>query len=57
MVIVCAGEQPADALGRLKFEAVGTVTGSNWLPSDDVLRTLDRFEVVVWPDADVVGHE
>ena len=57
MVIVCAGEQAADALGRLKFKAVGTVTGSNWLPSDDVLRTLDRFELVVWPDADVVGRE
>ena len=57
MVIVCAGEQAADALVRLKFEAVGTVTGSNWLHSDEVLRTFDQFEVVVWPDADVVGHE
>ena len=35
----------------------GTVTGSSSLPNDAVLRTLDGFHVIAWPDADVVGHK
>ena len=55
MVLVCEGEKDTDAAVALEFDAVGTVTGSSGLPSDDVLRTLDGFHVVAWPDLDVVG--
>ena len=41
----------------LEFDAVGTVTGSSSLPTDAVLRTLDGFHVIAWPDADVVGSK
>ena len=55
LVLVCEGEKDTDAAVALEFDAVGTVTGSSGLPTDEVLRTLDRFHVVVWPDLDVVG--
>ena len=55
LVLVCEGEKATDAAVAMEFDAVGTVTGSSGLPSDDVLRTLDRFHVGAWPDADVVG--
>ena len=57
LVLVCEGEKATDAAVALGFNAVGTVTGSSGLPTDEVLRTLDRFHVVAWPDADVVGHK
>ena len=57
MVVVCEGEKDTDAAVALEFDAVGTVTGSSGLPSDAVLRTLDGFHVVAWPDADVVGSK
>ena len=57
MVIVTEGEKAADALAALEFAVVGTVTGASGLPSDDVLRTLDGFHVVMWPDADVTGRK
>ena len=55
MVVVCEGEKATDAAVALGFDAVGTVTGSSGLPTDAVLRSLDGFHVVAWPDADVVG--
>ena len=55
LVLVCEGEKATDAAVAMECDAVGTVTGSSGLPSDDVLRTLDGFHVVAWPDADVVG--
>ena len=55
LVYVCEVEKATDAAVAIEFDAVGTVTGSSGLPSDDVLRTLDGFHVVAWPDADVVG--
>ena len=55
LVIVTEGEKAADGAVALGFDAVGTVTGSSGLPADAVLRTLDGFHVVAWPDADVVG--
>ena len=55
LVLVCEGEKATDAAVAMEFDAVGTVTGSSGLPSDDVLRTLDGCHVVAWPDADVVG--
>ena len=57
MVIVCEGEKDTDAAVALDFDAVGTVTGASSLPTDAVLRTLDGFHVVAWPDADVVGSK
>ena len=57
MVIVTEGEKATDAAVALEFDAVGTVTGSSSLPNDAVLRTLDGFQVIAWPDADVVGHK
>ena len=55
VVIVTEGEKAADALAALEFDAVGTVTGSSAIPNDAVLRTLDGFDIVAWPDADVIG--
>ena len=43
LVLVCEGEKATDAAVAMEFDAVGTVTGSSGLPSDDVLRTLDGF--------------
>ena len=57
MVFVCEGEKDTDAAVAMEFDAVGTVTGSSGLPADAVLRTLDGFHVVAWPDADVVGSK
>ena len=57
LVIVTEGEKATDAAVALEFDAVGTVTGSSSLPTDAVLRTLDGFHVIAWPDADVVGHK
>ena len=57
LILVCEGEKATEAAVALEFDAVGTVTGSSSLPNDAVLRTLDGFQVVAWPDADVVGHK
>ena len=57
LVVVTEGEKAADALRRHKIPAVGTVTGATGCPSDDVLATLDRFAVAVWPDADPQGRK
>ena len=57
LVIVTEGEKATDAAVALEFDAVGTVTGSSSLPNDAVLRTLDGFHVIAWPDADVVGSK
>ena len=57
LVVVTEGEKAADALRRRDIPAVGTVTGATGCPSDDVLATLDRFAVAVWPDADTQGRK
>ena len=57
LVVVTEGEKAADALRVLGIPAVGTVTGAAGCPSDDVLATLDRFDVAVWPDADPQGRK
>ena len=57
LVVVTEGEKAADALRRRDIPAVGTVTGAAGCPSDDVLATLDRFDVAVWPDADPQGRK
>ena len=57
LVVVTEGEKAADALRVLGIPAVGTVTGAAGCPSDDVLATLDSFDVAVWPDADPQGRK
>ena len=57
LVVVTEGEKAADALRRRDIPAVGTVTGAAGCPSDDVLATLDRFDVAVWRDADPQGRK
>ena len=48
LIVVTEGEKAADALLALDIPAVGTVTGAAGCPSDEVLATLDRFDVAVW---------
>ena len=57
LVVVTEGEKAADALSGRDIPAVGTVTGAAGCPSDEVLATLDRFDVAVWPDADPQGRK
>ena len=57
LVVVTEGEKAADALRVRDIPAVGTVTGAAGCPSDDVLATLDGFDVAVWPDADPQGRK
>ena len=57
LVVVTEGEKAAGALRVLGIPAVGTVTGAAGCPSDDVLATLDGFDVAVWPDADTQGRK
>ena len=57
LVVVTEGEKAADALRVRDIPAVGTVTGAAGCPSDDVLATLDSFDVAVWPDADPQGRK
>ena len=57
LIVVTEGEKAADALLALDIPAVGTVTGAAGCPSDEVLATLDRFDVAVWPDADPQGRK
>jgi RecA/RadA recombinase len=56
-VVVCEGEKAASALTVRGVAAVGTVTGASTCPSDESLRDLDGFAVVLWPDADQPGRE
>jgi DNA primase len=56
IVVVVEGEKAADALLEAGFCALGTVTGAGDAPSTEVLRVLEGFEVVLWPDNDDQGR-
>jgi hypothetical protein len=56
-VVVCEGEKSADALAAVGIPAVATVTGAASTPGRAALAELTGRAVVVWPDADDVGHE
>jgi hypothetical protein len=56
LVVVVEGERACDALRARGIAAVGTITGANGTPSDDVLRPLLARPVVLWPDADTPGR-
>ena len=56
-MVVCEGEKACLALVGPGIPAVATVTGAKKkVPSDDVLRCLLRFEIVLWPDNDDDGR-
>lgn len=56
-VVVCEGEAAAEAAAELGLLAVGTVTGADGTPSDDVLLPLKGHVVWLWPDNDDAGRQ
>ena len=50
-VVICEGEKDAEAVVSARIHAVGTY-GATAHPTDDVLRPLARFAIVLWPDND-----
>ena len=57
LVVIAEGEKATDALRKREFRALGSVTGSSTCPADTVLRSLDGFEVAVWPDNAADGRK
>ena len=55
-VVVCEGEKDTKWLNVRSVRAVGTF-GTSMLPSDDVLQSLMRFRISLWPDNDDVGRK
>ena len=55
-IVLVEGEKTRDALAQRGVCAVGTVTGASGTPSDEVLRELAGYDVVLWTDADVPGR-
>jgi 5S rRNA maturation endonuclease (ribonuclease M5) len=55
-VLVVEGEPAADALARLGYQVVATVTGAATTPSEASLSVLRDRDVVVWPDCDEPGR-
>ena len=56
-VILTEGEPAAVAVAWCGLAAAGTVTGAATIPSYDVLRSLVRLRVQLWPDHDEPGRE
>jgi len=56
LVIVTAGENPADALRQREYLAVGSVTGAGGLPCEESLRPLLSHPICLWPDEDGEGQ-
>jgi hypothetical protein len=54
-VILVEGEKAANALLRLGFPVVGTVTGASAVPCDASLEPLLGRVAFLWPDADPPG--
>ena len=50
-VVICEGEKDAEAVVSARVHAVGTY-GATAMPTDEVLRPLARFAIVLWPDND-----
>jgi hypothetical protein len=55
-VVLHEGEKATKAGRQLGLTSLGTVTGADTIPIDDVLRELVRFDVVRWDDHDDKGH-
>jgi predicted P-loop ATPase len=56
-VFLCEGEKDTDALRELSVQALGTVTGADSLPSQQVFEGLRGKRVALWPDNDNKGRE
>lgn len=56
VVFVCEGEKAADAVRKLGFVALGTVTGASSAPSEAPLAALKGCRVCLWPDHDAPGR-
>lgn len=58
-ILLCEGEKSADALNRVGFLALGTVSGAGTgkAPTREVLENLAGRKVVLWPDNDDIGRE
>jgi len=54
-VVVTEGEKAADAVQEAGIPAVGTVCGASVTPAREVLESLKRFDIVLWPDNDPQG--
>jgi hypothetical protein len=57
LVVVTEGEPATDALREHGILAAGTVGGAGVPPTDDGVRLLLRFRVVLWPDHDATGAQ
>lgn len=55
-IVVVEGEKSRDALKARGIVAVATVTGAKVTPSDESLRPLLEYVVLLWPDTDADGH-
>lgn len=55
-VYLVEGERAQEALDSLGVVALGTVTGASGTPSTKNLEVLGSRHVILWPDADDVGH-
>ncbi len=55
-VVLAEGEKATDALTAHGILALGTVTGAGSTPSNETLRPLAAFAVVLWPDRDSEGE-
>jgi hypothetical protein len=58
-ITLVEGEKTADALIGSGRMALGTVTGANNCPSDEVLKILVGWQgkIILWPDNDDVGKQ
>jgi hypothetical protein len=57
LFVLTEGEKPADAVRDAGYVGIGTVCGAGSTPSDDVIRLFKGRNVVLWPDADMIGAE
>lgn len=56
-IVLVEGELKALALRDVGVLALGTVTGSGSIPTDEVLADLRRRKVILWSDADSTGRK
>ncbi len=55
-VLLVEGGKAADALRAQGFHALGTVTGAASAPGPETLAVLAGRDVILWPDADLLGR-
>lgn len=57
LIVLVEGEKATEALLKVGFRALGTVTGASGTPSAESLKMLRGRRVVLWPDNDEAGRE